>query len=184
MERSDPRARSDEYGSKINREHSEILARSVPYASILFASLLPVLPMATGLPLLPPLGLIVFLAWRMLRPGLLPMWVGFPLGLFDDLYSGQPFGSGILLWSLTMIAVEALDIQFRWRDFWLDWLSVGAILAVYILAAAVLSGATLTTPGLVALAPQILFSIMAYPILARIVSRLDRFRLMRIKVVG
>lgn len=184
MERVDTRARRDAYGSKINREHSTILAETVPYLSIMLSSLLPIFPIATALPFIPPLGFLMLLAWYMLRPGLLPIWVGFPLGIFDDLFSGQPFGSAIFLWSLALIACEALESQFRWRHFLLDWGTIAAISIFYILFAALLSGATLTTHGLAALMPQLLLSILAYPVVAGVVGRLDRFRLMRIKVIG
>jgi hypothetical protein len=65
-------------------------------AAILFGSLPPWLPIIAPAPVPPPLGFLLLLAWRLLRPGLLPPWAGLPLGLFDDLYSGQPTGSGPL----------------------------------------------------------------------------------------
>jgi rod shape-determining protein MreD len=184
MEQLNPRSRSDEYGSRINRDHSRILVYAVPWASILLGSFIPSILIATALPLIPPLGFIMLLAWRMLRPGLLPVWAGFPLGLFDDLLSGQPFGSAILLWSLAMIALEVIETRFPWRDFWLDWVTASGLLIVYIIAGALLSGASTTLPMLVALGPQLLLSVLAYPLLTRFASRLDRFRLMRIRTIA
>ena len=67
----------------------------------------------------------MLLGWRMVRPGLLPLWAGAPLGAFDDLVSGQPFGSAILLWSLAMIAIELIETRFPWRGFWQDWFTAG-----------------------------------------------------------
>ena len=67
------------------------------------------LPLVAGTPLLPPFGLLILLAWRLMRPGMWPAWIGLPLGLFDDLYNGQPFGSSAFIWSLCMIAVELVD---------------------------------------------------------------------------
>ena len=99
MERNDPRARTDAYGSRINRSHSNMLANAVPWASIMVASILPVFPIATALPVVPPLGLLMLLGWRLVRPGLLPVWAGLPLGLIDDLFSGQPFGFAMFVWS-------------------------------------------------------------------------------------
>ncbi|MFN2100745.1 rod shape-determining protein MreD [Altererythrobacter sp. MF3-039] len=184
MEQLNPRSRSDEYGSRINRDHSRILVYAVPWASVLLGSFIPSILIATALPLIPPLGFIMLLAWRMLRPGLLPVWAGFPLGIFDDLFSGQPFGSAILLWSLAMIALEVIETRFPWRDFWLDWVTASGLLIVYIAAGALLSGASITLPMLVALGPQLLLSILTYPLLTRIASRLDRFRLMRIRTIA
>lgn len=98
MERYAPRARRDAYGPRINREHSPLVALTIPWLSIMVGSLLPMLFIATALPLVPPTGFLMLVAWRLVRPGLLPVWAGLPLGFFDDLFSGQPLGSAILLW--------------------------------------------------------------------------------------
>ena len=121
MERMNPRSRSDAYGSRINRSHSTVLANGVPYLSIMLASVLPLIVIASALPIVPPLGFLMLIGWRLVRPGLLPVWAGFPLGLFDDLFSGQPLGSAALLWSLAMIAVEVIETRFPWRSFAQDW---------------------------------------------------------------
>ena len=97
MEQLNPQSRRDPYGSRINRRESLVLAYGLPWATILFGSLTPWLPIIAPAPVLPPFGFLLMLAWRLLRPGLLPPWAGLPLGLFDDLYSGQPMGSGVLL---------------------------------------------------------------------------------------
>ncbi|MXO90189.1 rod shape-determining protein MreD [Pontixanthobacter aquaemixtae] len=184
MDQVNPKARSDEYGSRINRAHSPVLFYAVPYLTILLGSILPTLPIASALPLIPPMGFIILLAWRMIRPGLFPVWVGFPLGMFDDLFSGQPFGSAIMLWSISMIVFDILEARFPWRSFAQDWLTLGLGIAAYLLIGAVLSGAPLTLPGLIALAPQILLSFMIYPMVVRVIARLDRLRLKRIRVIG
>lgn len=184
MERADPRSRRDAYGSRINRAHSPLLANAVPWATILVASLLPVFPIASAAPIVPPFGLMVLIAWRLVRPGLLPVWAGFPLGLFNDLFSGQPFGSGILLWSLALIVIEAIETRFPWRSFVQDWLIAVAIATFSIVAAACLSGASLAPPLFAALVPQVLLSLMLYPIIARMISALDRLRLLRVRILG
>ncbi|MCA0902308.1 rod shape-determining protein MreD [Qipengyuania aquimaris] len=183
MERMEPRARSDAYGSRINRSHSPLLANVIPWLSILLGSLLPVFAIAAALPMVPPLGFLTLLAWRLVRPGLLPVWAGFPLGLFDDLFSGQPFGFAILLWSMTMLVIEFVELRLPWRAFWQDWFTAGLLVVMYLLGGWLLSGATPTLPALVALIPQLLMSILMFPIVARIVARLDRLRLMRWKRV-
>lgn len=179
MERLDPRARSDLYGRRINRAHSPLRARSVPYLSIMLASVVPVLLLADVMPLTPPLGFLLLLGWRIMRPGLLPLWAGAPLGAFDDLISGQPFGSAILLWSLAMIAIELIETRFPWRGFWQDWFTAGVMLTGYGLAAVIVSGAPVTREMLLVALPQVLLSILLYPIIARMVANLDRFRLAR-----
>jgi rod shape-determining protein MreD len=176
-----PRARRDAFGSKINRDHSPMLAFGVPWASILLASLTPWLPIIAPAPIVPPLAYMLLLAWRLMRPGLLPLWAGLPLGAFDDLFSGQPFGSGILLFSLTMIGIELLEVRFPWRSFWQDWIIAIGVLAAYLLVAALVSGAHVDRVMLMALIPQFGLSVLMFPIIARIVSMLDRLRLLRIR---
>lgn len=179
MERLDPRSRADIYGQRINRAPSPLRARSVPYLSIMAGSVLPVLLIADLMPISPSFGFLMLLGWRMVRPGLLPLWVGAPLGAFDDLVSGQPFGSAILLWSLALIAMEVIETRFPWRGFWQDWFTAGVIAIIYWFAALLVSGASVTPEMLVAAAPQALLSVLLYPIIARAVAGLDRFRLAR-----
>jgi rod shape-determining protein MreD len=179
MEQLNPRSRSDHYGSRINRVQSPWRARGVPYASIMLGSFLPTLLLADLMPLVPPLGFMMLLGWRIMRPGLLPVWAGAPLGAFDDLVGGQPFGSGVLMWSLAMIALEALEARFPWRGFWQDWFTAAVVTIVYLLAAAFVAVGAITQPFLVAALPQMLTALLIYPFLARIVAGLDRFRLTR-----
>ena len=179
-----PRARRDAFGSKINRDHLPLLAFGIPWLSILLASLTPLLPIIAPAPVVPPLGYLLLVTWRLLRPGLLPLWAGLPLGAFDDLFSGQPFGSGILLFSLTLIAIELLDLRFPWRGFWQDWVLGAGLIAAYLVIAALVSGAEIELGQLGALIPQFLLSLIAYPILARMVSLLVRLRLLRVRRLG
>lgn len=184
MERLNPSSRSDRYGSRINREQSPWRALTVPYLTIALASLCPVVFLANVMPVLPPLGFLMLLGWRMVRPGLLPLWIGVPLGAFDDLFSGQPFGSAILLWSITMIALEVLEARFPWRGFWQDWFTASLVIISYILLAILISGASPNPFAMFAAVPQIVFAVLIYPILARLVARLDRFRLARARRIG
>ncbi|MXO58887.1 rod shape-determining protein MreD [Altererythrobacter salegens] len=179
-----PRSRQDAFGSKINRDHSPALVYGVPWISILLGSLTPLLPIIAPAPLLPPIAFVFMVAWRQLRPGLLPLWAGLPFGAFDDLFSGQPFGSGILLFSLALIGLDLLDLRFPWRGFWQDWFIASGLLAAYILLAAVFSGSQVGGEHLVTLMPQFLLSLFSYPIIARMVSQLDRFRLFRVRRLG
>lgn len=179
MDRINPRARADQYGKRLNREESALLAYTLPYISIMVGSLIPALPLAIAMPILPPLGFLLLLGWRNMRPGLLPLWVGVPLGAFDDLFSGQPFGSAILLWSLTLIGLEVIEARFPWRGFWQDWFSGGIATLIYILLSIPASGAQLNVHLLIAMLPQILLSVLLYPIIARMVAALDTLRLTR-----
>jgi rod shape-determining protein MreD len=181
IDQINPRARRDAFGSKINRDHSPLLAYAVPWVSIMLGSLTPLLPVIAPAPILPPFAYLLLLAWRLMRPGLLPSWAGLPLGAFDDLFSGQPFGSGVLLFSLTMIGLELLDLRFPWRSFWQDWIAAIGLIAAYLVAAALVSGAHPHSLEFVWLVPQFLLSIVAFPAIARIVSLLDRLRLLRVR---
>ncbi|MDJ0641378.1 MAG: rod shape-determining protein MreD [Erythrobacter sp.] len=179
MERLNPTARADRYGSRINRVQSPWRALTVPYVTIMLGSLLPVLFLADVMPVVPPIAFLFLIGWRIMRPGLLPLWVGVPLGAFDDLFSGQPFGSAVMLWSITMIVLELIETRFPWRGFWQDWFTASLAIVAYVVVAMVVSGASMTPHLLLAAVPQIALSILLYPVFARMVARLDMFRLAR-----
>ena len=181
MERIDPRARSDAYGSRLNRSHSPLVANIVPWASILIGSLLPIFFIAAALPMMPPLGYLMLLGWRLVRPGLLPVWAGIPLGIFDDLFNGQPFGFALLTWSATLLLIEASEMRLPWRAFWQDWLLAGMLGTLYLLSGWLLSGAPPTSASFVALVPQLVLTILIFPIITRAIARLDLWRLWRWK---
>lgn len=166
---------------QINREPSKLLAITTPWLLVMFGSLSPTWPIVTSAPLLPPFGFLFLIAWQQLRPGLFPVWAGLPLGLFDDLYSGQPFGCAVLLWSATMITLDIFEARFPWRGVVFNWLVAGAILIFYLFAAAVIANFNTEYFKITLLLPQILLSILAYPLLAFVVSLADRFRLIPIR---
>ncbi|WP_108790829.1 rod shape-determining protein MreD [Erythrobacter sp. Alg231-14] len=168
----------------INRVTSPWRANTVPYASIMLGSLLPIWILADVMPVAPPLGYMIFLCWRVMRPGLMPLWVGVPLGAFDDLFSGQPFGSAIFLWSITMIALELIETRFPWRGFWQDWFTAGLAMILYVISAMVVSGASVTEHLVVAAVPQMIFCVLLYPLFARLIAWLDKFRLSRSRRIG
>lgn len=177
-------SRPNPYRKRINREPSPLLANTVPYATIMLASLVPVLFISTTGALVPPFGFMMLVGWRLMRPGLLPSWAGLPLGAFDDLYSGQPFGSGILLWSLAMLIIEWVEARFPWRGFWQDWGAAAIALGVYIPVALAFSGTWLTGPLLVASLPQLAISLVLFPVTAGLIGWFDRLRLLRIREVA
>lgn len=164
-------------GSQLNRVPSPLLANATPWLAILLASLLPAMPVIASAPVLPPFGLLLLLAWRQVRPGVLPVWAGLPLGAFDDLYSGQPFGSAILLWSLAMIALDAIEARFPWRSYWLDWLVSAALICACQALALVFANAAGGSAALLVIVPQLVTAILLYPLAGRLVSALDRLRL-------
>lgn len=169
---------------RINRAPSPILARGVPWASVMLLSLMPFAPLFVSAPIIPPLTFMALLAWRMLRPGMLPVWAGAPLGAFDDLYSGQPFGSAVLLWSLAMLAVELIDVRLRWRGFLQDWALAASLIAAYLVLAALVSNLAGGAAPLRVMVPQIALAVIAHPLVTRLVAALDQLRLLPLQKVG
>ena len=177
-------SKTDRFRKRINREPSPLLARTVPWATVMLGSLAPSWIVIASAPLLPPLGFLILVAWRQLRPGLLPVWAGLPLGLFDDLYSGQPMGSAALSWSLAVIVLDVVEARLPWRNFLTEWLVAAGLIAAYIclgLAFANLSGASTDFRIIV---PQITLSILIYPLVGRLVAAFDRFRLLPFREIG
>ena len=165
----------------INRAPMPWLASGMPWASIMLLSMLTFGPIIASAPVMPPLAFMALLGWRMLRPGFLPIWAGLPLGAWDDLYSGQPFGSGIVLWSLAMLAMDVLDERFLWRSFMQDWLAAVVLLTLYLLLASGFAGIAARYPLPLTIGPQLLITIVLFPVVNRLVAMLDRVRLVPIR---
>ena len=166
-----------EYKSRFDREQSMLRMLAMPIASVILASMVTTLPVFSAGPLLPPFGLLMFLSWRLMRPGLWPIWSGVPFGLMDDLFSGQPFGSAGLLWSLAMLIVEIIDSRAIWRDYLQDWLIAALLIMAVLLGGLWIAGIAHAAPEPMVLFPQIILSILLYPLVVRICARLDRWRL-------
>ncbi|MDP3673609.1 MAG: rod shape-determining protein MreD [Novosphingobium sp.] len=169
---------------RINRAPSPILSRGVPWVSVMLLSLMPFAPLFLSAPIMPPLAFMALLAWRMLRPGMLPVWAGAPLGAFDDLYSGQPFGSAVLLWSGAMLLMEFVDVRLRWRGFLQDWALAAAMIAGYLVLATLIANLAGGSAPLGAIVPQIVLSLAVHPVITSLVAALDRLRLLPLSKVG
>ncbi|HWI86363.1 MAG TPA: rod shape-determining protein MreD [Sphingomonas sp.] len=151
----------------------------VPVASTLLASYIGLLPFVVTAPILPPFALLVALGWRLLRPELWAAWVALPLGLADDLIGGAAPGTAMTLWTITFLAIDIVDAQPMWRDYWLDW----GIAAIAISFCAVGSWAIGMFVGgggslSVMLAPTIV-AILCFVPIARLCATLDHWRLAR-----
>lgn len=168
----------------LNRAPSPVLARATPWLSIMLASLLPAMPVIASAPVLPPFGLMMLVAWCQIRPGLLPVWAGLPLGAFDDLFSGQPFGSAILLWSLTTIALEIIEARIPWRNYLLEWLSAAILICACLVAMLAIANAAGGEASPLVLLPPAIAAILLFPLAGRLAGALDRFRLIPIMVLG
>lgn len=153
----------------------------VPIASVMLASALPLmLPLVASSPVLPPLGLLFFLSWQLLRTEMWPVWIGLPLGLWDDLFSGAPIGTSVGLWTLASIAIAYISQRIYWRGFLHDW-AIGALLVAIIQAIAALITHPHAPAGRVLglVAPQIVVSVLLMPLFLRLTGKFDNFRLKR-----
>jgi rod shape-determining protein MreD len=151
-------------------------ARALPPATIAAASwLAAAVPAVAPVPILPPFGLMMLLAWRQLAPGALRRWMPALLGFWDDLLSGQPLGSAVLLWSLCSFLVDLADQRLMYRDFRTDWL-----VATVALAFALVVGRYLATPFGAPIDPvlgvQVMVAALTFPAALRICAWLDRKR--------
>ncbi|MCB2049332.1 MAG: rod shape-determining protein MreD [Novosphingobium sp.] len=171
------RARSSAVRRRINRAPSPVLAVGLPWLSVMLGSIAATILVIASAPIMPPLGFLTYLAWRQLRPGLLPIWAGLPLGLVDDLYSGQPFGSAVLLWSIAAIVLDILEARVPWRDFLTEWLVAAAMTTTYVIACLAIANIADASTPLLAIVPQIIASILVYPLVCRMVAMIDRARL-------
>lgn len=171
------------YPKHINRTHSPILATAVPWLSVMIGSLVPQWYSIFSSALVPPFGYLMLLSWRQIRPGVLPVWAGLPLGLFDDLYSGLPFGSGILLWSATLILMELIEARYPWRSVMIDWLVGSAFITAYLLLCFAIANRGDHTIASDALSLQVPLAILLFPLSGRFVAWCDRLRLLRFRAI-
>lgn len=140
--------------------------------SIMAGSLITIWPFIATFPILPPFGLMMLLAWRLRRPDALPIWSALPLGLFDDLLSGQPIGSAVVLWTLCLLSIDLIDRRLMFRDFWQDWLvAAGGITTCLLLGRYIASPFAAHVDTL--LLVQIAVSILLYPVAASVAGWLD-----------
>ncbi len=164
------------YEPRLNRQASNWALIGIPVASVMLGSLTVLMPGIVLSPILPPFGLLFLLAWRTLVRDLWPAWIGLPLGFFDDLFSGQPMGSAMLLWTLVFLILDVFDRWMMWRDYRQDWAIAGSLIAVVLLAGVGIANMTGGSTQLVLIAPQIIASILCFPGAVRICASLDRLR--------
>jgi len=163
--------------SRFSGKPSYIRISALPTLTVVLASMLTAMPFIVDYPILPPFGLLFLLAWRMIQPGHWPLWVGFPLGLIDDMFSGQLFGTSALIWSLVIIMIDSIDRRSPGRDYWQDWMMASVAIIFSLIAAMLLQNFTQNVQLLTILIPQLLLSVLIYPFVIRLISALDRWRL-------
>jgi rod shape-determining protein MreD len=151
----------------------------VPLLSTMGGSLVGTLPVIVTTPILPDFAFLVLLSWRLLRPEMWVAWVALPLGLFDDMIAGHPFGQSMTLWTITFLVCDLLDSRAGWRDYWVDWLFASLAIAFYTAAEWAIAYRMGSQMPFQVLVPQLVLSVFAYPLVARLVVSLDRWRLGR-----
>lgn len=164
---------------RLGRHPSRFRLAGIPVVTVLIGSMVTALPLIAQTPVMPPFGLLLLLSWRLLRPELWRAWIGLPLGLFDDMMSGQPIGSGMFLWTVMLIGVDTIEQRMIWRSYRQDWL-IAAVAIIFGITGGLLL-AQITGGGDVSLllvAPQMLWTILLFPFVVRQCARIDRWRVM------
>jgi rod shape-determining protein MreD len=153
--------------------------QAVPVLSTLAATLLDALPIITQTPLIPDFAFLVLLAWRLLRPEMWLAQIALPLGLFNDLISGHPIGQSMALWTTIFLLFDLVDSRVGWRDYWMDWLFASFAILLHSLGGWYVAYLMGSRTDFLILLPQYGLSVFAYPLVARLVVALDRWRLAR-----
>ncbi len=150
--------------------------RIVPAASVMLASMFPILPFVAQMPLVPPFGLMLFLAWRLLQREVWHPWAGVALGLFDDMWSKQPPGTAMLLWTMAQTAIALIDQRGLWSDYRQDWGVASVLLAVVVSLGLVIANITGGHTAWLVIAPQIAVAVLLQPLVMRLCASLDQWR--------
>jgi len=151
----------------------------LPIISTIVACLLALLPIVTVSPIVPDIGLLVLIAWRLLRPELWTVTTVLPLGMFNDLIVGHPLGQSMALWTILFLAYEIMDARLVWRDYWMDWFIATLSIIFYTFGAWYIGQLMGSATQFSVMLPQVGLSILAFPLIARLVLALDRWRLAR-----
>ena len=167
-------------GSETEIVIGDLRRRFIPFASTVFAMLLGLMPIVASTLWMPNLAFLILITWRLLRPEIWQAQVALGLGLLADLIvPGAPLGQSMLIWTIVFLGLDYADHLLGIRDYWLDWVLAAAVTLFHsagVWYIALLMGAKVS---FLVMVPQILLSILAYPLMARIVLRLDRWRLSR-----
>ena len=166
-------------GSSTEVAIRDFRSRWVPMLSTLAAILLALLPFVPASPLIPNLGFLMLITWRLLRPEIWSAQAALGFGLAADLVAGNPIGQSMLLWTITFLAFDYVDSRLGFRDYMMDWLLAGAAILAHSFGVWYIARLTGSATDLLVMLPQLIISILIYPIVARIVVGLDRWRLAR-----
>jgi rod shape-determining protein MreD len=155
----------------------DLRRRFIPLASTVVAILLALLPLVASAPLLPDFGFLVLITWRLLRPEIWTARSALALGLLSDLVAGHPLGQAMLLWTAAFLVFDLIDSRLGFRDYWMDWLIASGALILHTVGAWYIGLLMGSDVRFTVMIPQIGLSVLAYPLAARLVLALDRWRL-------
>ncbi|MEM7718202.1 MAG: rod shape-determining protein MreD [Pseudomonadota bacterium] len=138
---------------------------------LIFLQLLPLHPGPGRLPG-PDVLLLVTLAWTILRPALLPVWLIVPVFLIAELLLMQPPG----LWTaLTVMACEFLRVRrapLKTTPFVMEWLLVAAVIAgMIVVNTVILNLFAVPQPAFGLTVIRMIFTILAYPVVVVLAGR-------------
>ena len=154
-------------------------AEYIPAATVVAGSLAALLPIVSSTGWWPDWGLLMLVAWRLLRADAWPAWWAAPLGFVNDLLTGAPIGLSVALWTLVMLVMDLVDRRTQWRDYWMEWAVAAGLIILAETAewkVAAWGGAPIPFKEML---PSIVVSVLAFPLFAHIASSLDRWRLGR-----
>ena len=151
----------------------------VPIASTILACSLVLLPIVVSTPIVPDFAFLVLIAWRLLRPEMWSARIALPLGFYNDLIAGHPIGQSMALWTLTFLAFDLLDSRVLFRDYWMDWFFASLAIIFYVSSSWFVSHMMGSETEFSVMVPQLVASILTFPLVARLVLALDRWRLAR-----
>ncbi len=154
-------------------------ASYIPAATVIAASMLSALPIVSTSGWYPEFGFLALIAWRLLRSDPWPAWWAAPLGFANDLITGAPIGLSVILWTSTMLLLDLIDRRTMWRDYWIEWALAALLLLLNETAERWVAGLMGPAPPFSSIVPPLLISVFAFPVVAWIVARLDRWRLGR-----
>ena len=94
----------------------------------------------------------------------------------DDIFSGQPIGSAVFLWSTIFVVLDTLDRKAIQRDYWQDWFIASIAIAFVVIGGMLIADFPRNLLFLNILIPQILLSILLYPFITRLIGAIDNWR--------
>ncbi len=161
----------------VTRKH--LRRKYVPVGTTVAASLVVLLPIVMNAPYVPDFGFMVFISWRLLRPEMWTPKTALALGFFDDLVSGHPLGQSMALWTITLLILDFIESRAVFRDFWMDWLLASVLILFHTAGTWLIALLMGSHVEFHVLWPQLALSVLAYPVIARGIVILDRWRLTR-----